>query len=197
MPVSASELNESERRIRTIFEAPSYPFMTTCHYLYLKPPDDDSEDDDDGDDDDDYGDDDDYSDDDDDQITEDNTDDEMESLRRKLPWIEAHATIWRNQGGWYTAVGGDQLRQCIILARHTDTTNDENDTYTVEMLNLSKVNEIPTEEKHYVKGVPRSAIQFMESSSTSHQQNEHAFRHEIGIPSDDIWPRSWRDFSTS
>ena len=176
MQVSASELNESEKQIRTIFEEP-YPMMTSCHYRYQASGQDAADSNS-------------YN----EATRGSDKDDGEEAFRRKLEWIEAHATTWQDLGGRNT-MSGDHLRPCSILVRQPDPNGEQNDTYIVQMFDVkrevSESDKLPRGE-HYVKGVPRRAILFLDSSSTSNQQNVRAFRHEIRIP-DDIWPDSWRD----
>lgn len=124
-------------------------------------------------------------------VLDENDNDEPEELKKKLPLIEASARTWHDIG-----MSGRYLRPCIIFARYPG--NDTGgDTYLVQMFNqhqaVDGTESIPSDQKHYVKGVPRKAILFADSSHTSNQQNVKAFRHEIGFPDNDIWPESWRD----
>jgi hypothetical protein len=170
MQISAAELNESERHIRTIFEEP-YPTKTSCHYWYEAEEDANHEDGHDNE----------------------NEEDGPEAFKRKLPWIEAHASTWQDLG--QKTFGGSQLRPCQILSRQSGTSDEVEDTYTVQVYNPERIFEgfeIPSEYNHYVKGVPRRAILFQDSEDTSNQQNVNAFRHEIGFP-DNLWPQAWID----
>jgi hypothetical protein len=170
MQRSAAELNDSEIQLKTIFEG-VYPIMTMCHYRYFanedKHPNMDDE-----------------------SIEDDN--DGLEEVKANLHLIEAQARIWQDLGGRKT-MRGDHLRPCTILDRKP---GDEEDTYLVQMFNQHQkvaADELPPQ-KHYVKGVPRRAILFVDSSHTSNMQNEKSFRHEIGFPDDsELWPEAWMD----
>ena len=175
MQRSAAELNESDE-LSTIFED-DVQATPSCHYRYVPP--------------------------------EQNTsnpkyqgeykhDGPIAALKRKLPWIEAHATTWTDPDG--NIMSGHHLRPCMIFARHhinTPGSSYEETTYTVQMFNpkeiIMDVDQIPSNVEHFVKGVPRRAIVFQDDASTSHAQNVKAFRHEIGFGDDSIWPESWKD----
>lgn len=168
MHQSAAELNESEKQIRTIFEDP-YPVSTVCHYNYLG----------------------------DNEASAPGplpSTEDVVLLKQKLNEIETHAETWYDQGGRKT-MSGDHLRPCVVIARHLAQSDEDEDTYTVQMMNRGGFHErdpIPEGTNHYVKGVVRRAILFADSPHTSTQQNVKAFRHEIGFPND-IWPDSWKD----
>jgi len=167
--VSASELNESEELLRTIFED-SYPssITTHCHYrfrgLY------------------------------DDKVNPDNRLGRNRHVNQ-IKSIEENAVTWVDHGGRST-ISGDFFRPCKILARHFSD-DDGGFVYTVEVENRNghiEYDKVPEEYPHFVKGVPRRAILFMDKLYSSHQQDERAFRHEIGFPdADEIWPASWRN----
>jgi hypothetical protein len=164
---SAAELNESEKEIRTIFEGSYHPVATACHYRYL------GEGNSDGD--------------------TDNLDPELET---NLPYIEAVATEWKDLGGRQT-MSGDTFRPCVVLARHpaSSTDDEDEDTYTVQMHNRGgpyEFDSIPEEKPHFVKGIPRRAILFVDIPESSTQQNAKTFRHEIGVLGE-LWPDAWKD----
>ncbi|KAL3805486.1 hypothetical protein ACHAWO_002996 [Cyclotella atomus] len=171
---SAAELNESEKEIKTVFEDSYHPVATACHYRYQgamesdEPADDDEDDDDD---------------DDDGTVTLDD-----------IPWIEAEATQWQDLGGRHT-MSGDNFRPCVVLSRHPASSIDEEDTYTVSMFNRGgpyEFDKIPLDKPHFVKGIARRAILFVDIPESSVQQNAKTFRHEIGV-FDELWPEAWKD----
>ena len=188
-PLSASELNESEDRIRTMFEESYESVGTAGHYRY-----DSSEDNE--------------------QMAihvEPGQElDGHEALglvydeiapeqQRKsyVAYIEERATVWRDHGGRAT-ISGDNFRPCALIARKEGASPNE-DLYTVRVFNSQNGaghnEQIPTHREHYVKEVPRRAILFVDLPYTLSQHNESAFRHEIGFPdaSDDMWPEAWKD----
>ena len=188
-PLTASELNESEDRIRTMFEESYESVGTACHYRY-----DSSEDNEQMA----------------IQVEPGQELDGHEALglvydepapekQRKsyVAYIEERATAWRDHGGRAT-ISGDNFRPCAVIARKEGASPNE-DLYTVRVFNTQNgaghSEQIPTNREHYVKEVPRRAILFVDLPYTSSQHNESAFRHEIGFPdaSDDMWPEAWKD----
>jgi len=186
--LTASELNESEDRIRTVFEDPYKSVGTACHFRH------DSDED----------------------VEEAGTRVDpgqeidghkalgfvydksyLERLRSNLSLIEERATVWRDHGGRST-ISGDNFRPCKIIARKEGASSDE-DRYTVRVFNSENGAGhsvmLPADREHYVKNVPRRAILFVDLPYTSSQQKYGAFRHEIGFPDgdDDLWPESWKD----
>ena len=190
--LTASELNESEDRIQTVFEDPYESVGTACHYLYV--PDEEEEEEEE------------QSDmyvDPDSEVDGDEAlglvydEQALDKLGANLPFIEDRAAVWRDHGGRHT-MSGDNLRPCKVIARKEDASSNET-LYTVRVFNCRNgsphVDQIPTNIEHYVKDVPRRAILFIDLPYTSSQQNERAFRHEIGFPGGDgdLWPQIWKD----
>lgn len=186
--LTASELNESEDRIRTVFEESYESVGTACHYSY------------------------DSSEDKDEMAIHVQPGQELdghealgfvydepapEQLRSNLAYVEERATVWRDHGGRAT-ISGDNFRPCAVISRKEGASSNE-DLYTVRVFNSQNgaghSEQIPTNREHYVKEVPRRAILFVDLPYTSSQQKESVFRHEIGFPgsSDDMWPEAWKD----
>ena len=185
--LTASELNESQDRIRTVFEESYESVGTACHYRYHS------------------------SEDRDEMAIRVEPDQEVdghealglvydepspEQLRSDLAYIEERATVWRDHGGRAT-ISGDHFRPCKVISRKEGSSSNE-DRYTVRVFNTQNgaghSEQIPTNKEHYVKEVPRRAILFVDLPYTSSQQEESAFRHAIGFPdTDDIWPEAWKD----
>lgn len=189
---SASEYNESEEMINTVFEE-SYPSTvgTACHfwldpdwfeeYRLLFPIDDpnkvpinlDS------------------------ALHMDYSDEDLEKLKSKLGKIEEYAFPWQSS---HRYLSGDHLQACTVISRHSTRAPEGSlnyDTYTVRIYlpDSIKHNHGPQSQTElYVKNVPRRAITFVDRAGTSDLHQPKAFRHEIGFPdADDIWPNAWKD----
>jgi hypothetical protein len=130
----------------------------------------------------------------DDDEDDDDDDDDGTVTLDDIPWIEAEATQWQDLGGRHT-MSGDNFRPCVVLSRHPASSIDEEDTYTVSMFNRGgpyEFDKIPLDKPHFVKGIARRAILFVDIPESSVQQNAKTFRHEIGV-FDELWPEAWKD----
>ena len=198
--LTASELNESEDRIQTVFEDSYESVSTACHYLYV--PDEEEEEEEEAE-----------------EVEEEEQsemyvdpdsevdgdealglvydEEALDKLGANLPLIEDRAAVWKDHGGRHT-ISGDNLRPCKVVAMKEDASSNET-LYTVRVFNCRDgsphVHQIPTNIEHYVKDVPRRAILFVDLPYTSSHQKERVFRHEIGLPDgdEDLWPQIWKD----
>ncbi|KAL3914324.1 MAG: hypothetical protein SGILL_006146 [Bacillariaceae sp.] len=170
--ISATELNESEDVIRTIFEDPYPPGVdTACHYRFGSTADE--------------------------RNAKNNPNNQYKGQldETMVGAIEENAPSWVDLGGRATMCG-DYFRPCKVIARHI-TDGDDVHYYTVKVENRDNHfdwDHIPDEIQHFVKHVPARALLFVDTAYSSHQQHDGAFRHEIGFPNpDEMWPTAWRN----
>mmetsp|Transcript_26489 Transcript_26489/g.40975 ORF Transcript_26489/g.40975 Transcript_26489/m.40975 type:complete len:651 (-) Transcript_26489:54-2006(-) len=192
--VSASDLNVSESRLKTVFEqaANNYPenVATVCYYRYDRGEEEEAT-----------------------KLwnSRQRTEETLEvdgnralrpgfdsavylaRLNRTLPTILQHAPAWRN---FERVLSGVNARPCKVIMRHSTEDEGAGDRYLVRMYNRwnqQDFSSIPTNQvEHYVAEVPRHAIHFVDRPYTSDQHLKGAFRHEMNFP-DDMFPVQWRD----
>lgn len=91
--------------------------------------------------------------------------------------------------------GFHSLRPCRVLERVEGDDVDEQDVYSVQILNNPQQHEeskVEIFEKVIAMNVPRQAIIFVDKLYSTDHYLESVFRHTIDFP-DDLWPTEWKD----